>query len=90
MKRAKHLAVGILAAASVAFAASASAQPGEGGRMGHGASGPHAQGQHAAMQARMAQRMAQHQAKHQGARGQQGAGGCNMGAQGGAEGEHKH
>jgi len=96
MKRARRAGLGILAALSFAFAATAQAHPGEGARMGHGAmaQGATAQGQageqHGRMQARMAERMAQHQGGH--GRGREGAsaGGCNMGGQGGAHAEHKH
>ena len=90
MKRVKQVALGTFAAVTFAFAASANAQPGEGGRMGHGVTGEqHGQGRHAGMQAQMAQRMSQHQSGH--ARGQgSSAGGCAMGQQGGSQAEHKH
>jgi hypothetical protein len=94
MKRARHLGLGIVAAAGLVLATSAFAQPGEGGRMGHGATGgAQAHERHAGMNhERMAQRMAQHRGGHaEGAQAGAAQGGCPMmGAQAGAQAEHKH
>ena len=88
--KARQIGLGIFAAASLALAASAFAHPGEGGRMGHGATGAgQAQGRHAGMQERMAERMAQHRDHGAGRQGGAAAGGCPMGQQA-AQGEHKH
>lgn len=59
MNKAQQIGVGILAAVSLAFAATASASPDEGGRMGHRARGEaHAQGQqHGGMQGMRGQGM---------------------------------
>ena len=89
MNKAQQIGVGILAAVSLTFAATASASPGEGGRMGHGARGEaHAQGQQhgrmQGMQGQGMQRMAMqggHGQGMQGRRGQhQGGHGASQGA----------
>ena len=97
MIKARKIGLGILAAASLAFGASAHAHPG--GGMGPGATGAQhgqhagAQGPQAGMQGRMAQRMGQMGQQGEHARGRQGAaaGGCPMqSAQANTQGGHTH